>query len=242
METTQVNAALPLDAPRMVELKDRNQDFRLFFRPITAADWKKFFESVVVESETINGNSVQSVEWNAGLVELVMATLNKATGYKTRDGRELQEATEDWRNKIPIGHRLQAGNILQRVEQQKDEGPLVFDPEAETVTLKAMWGTEADGMREYSGLVHRFKPATIEQQKRVFRARSQSIVVGGSRTGKTIYANRRDVLLGIYDENIVGVDGYSVRGDNFTDLDQVRLQMDASHKVMAAEALFALPE
>jgi hypothetical protein len=231
---------LPLDAERLVAFKDGSQEYRLVFRRIREDDWKRFFTGCCLETEAEGSVMKRSVESDNASVELVENALLRAEGYRTRQGT-LMEAP-NWKARIPVGHKLLAGRLLQSVGVAASSGERYFDSDIEEVELEAAWGTPENGMQKFAGLVHLFGPVTPEQQRRYFRARSESRVeVKGSKNMRTVYAGRRDALITIYDELITGVEGYTVNGEVLSK-EQIKKEMDAAHKVVAAARLFEEPE
>ena len=49
------------------------------------------------------------------------------------------------------------------------------------------------------------------------------------------------MLVDFYDQLIASVEGYTLRGQPLASADQIRAEMDAAHKVIAVEQLFAAP-
>jgi hypothetical protein len=89
-------------------------------------------------------------------------------------------------------------------------------------------------------LVHRFSTPQFKHEQRYMREQSRSKVVGGSRTGKTIWTGVQRVLVEIYDELVLSVSGYTLNGDPLGPA-QITQHMDAYHKVVAAQQLFRMP-
>ena len=116
----------------------------------------------------------------------------------------------------------------------------VIRAEGEEVSLDAAWSVdeETGKMVAYAGLKHLFKTPTAAHQKRYNQAASRSVVVGGSRTGRTIYTGAQETLCDLYDELVLSVDGYAVKGEPLAGLDQIRSYMDLHHKFTAAQELF----
>jgi len=233
---------LELTGKRVVSFKDRGQAITFFFRRLTAADWQKFFAGCVFETERIGATQTRRIDHRTAGMELVESALLDAVGYKLRDGADLT-ALPSWQKRIPAGHKVAAAELLQKVSESQDDVERWFDPEAQEVYLDAAWGSETPGkMMKYSGLVHRFTPPTAEHERKYNRASSEARVVGGSRAGRTIYPGRQELLIAIYDQLIITVEGYSVNGKPLEDPKEIRSEMDAAHKVTAVQALFAVPE
>jgi len=237
-------ALLPLDAPRVVNFRDRGNPFTWHFRRLTDGDWRSFFAGGIVESERRGASQINRIDFASPGLLLVEAALVKVDGYRLRDGAGFM-ALANWKERLPLGHKQLALMLLQRVEVNRDDCELAFDPETEEVRLDAFWETapKADGSNTcYRGLLHRLRLPTAEQKRKYFRAASESRVVGGSRAGRTIYANRRGILLDLYDELVAEVEGYGVGGRAIAGVGAIREHMDGCHKAAAVAELFTQPE
>jgi hypothetical protein len=115
------------------------------------------------------------------------------------------------------------------------EGPV--DPMHIEVSIDATWGTTL-----FRGLVHKFLPPSLDHERRFNRAASEIIIVGGTKKPKNLLPARHPMLVELYDELIVGVDGYSLKGAAITEKKDVVEAMDGYHKYVAARELFASPE
>jgi hypothetical protein len=241
MEGTQ-SVLLPLDGERAVSFTDRGHALTFIFRRITQAEWLKVFAGVCVEKQKDGEGQLLTLDFDSALVSMVEANLVRVEGYKAKDGVEIT-AIPNWQQRIRPGHKLLAGQLLQSVGVSDSDREYSFDSEHDEVVLDAAWGSSTPGkMTEYRGLIHRFKPATEQQYKRYYRALSESRVVGGSRTGRTIYGNRRTILIELYDDLIAEVDGYSIGGQPLASREQIVQEMDGLHKVISIAELFAAPD
>ncbi|MGH9581048.1 MAG: hypothetical protein ACRD2R_08645, partial [Terriglobales bacterium] len=109
--------------------------------------------------------------------------------------------------------------------------------------LDATWSAGAKGrMVRHEGLIHCLQSPTVEHQRRYKKAMGQTRVVRGALHRKTLYAGCQEVLCGIYDELIMGVEGYALAGKALANVEEIRREMDGSHKLAAAQQLFAEPE
>jgi hypothetical protein len=237
-------AQIELASPRVIAIRDRNCDYLLTLKRIDRKMWLKYFNGIVSVSETQNGERVDSFDSSAARLALVEAALIDAKGYPVPGGGAIT-AIDGWQKKLPLAHRRAAGEQLVNVER----GTLADDDEFvlgfETVVLNAVWGAdETRGlMRKYSGLRHSFETPTGEHQARLSRAASRSVIVGGSRGGKTRWMGAQPALAELYDELIVSVEGYAVKGELLgADRDRIVEEMDTYHKVAAADALFSAAE
>jgi hypothetical protein len=237
-------ALLPLDEPRVIAIQDGKFTYTFHFARISQADWSQYFNKIIFKTRNDGTKQVTMIEMDVAGIELFESTLQRVEGYSgdfaTRQG---------WQAKIPPRHAQKVAELLRLAGPSQEQGD-ACDPENVEVQLDALWSQAKPGeMTLYKGLVHRFAPPSVEQKRRYYNAGSQSIVVGGSRNGTTIYGKRHQALLDIYDELIVDVDGYSVGGTPLGHgLDVPRAQavkqiivreMDAFHKFMAAQQLFA---
>lgn len=230
---------LPLDAERVVAFSDRGKFLYTFqLRRLTAEDWEHFFNGIVVSSQTLGDTQKNIIDMNTPGLDLVQRVLTGATGYAGEF-----TAKKDWQKRVPPGHIRLIAELLRdvRVSEKGGEGPI--DPDRYEVELVAKWNANAQGqMLQYDGLAHRFDAPTAEHQRKYNRAMAESRVVGGTRTGTTIYVPRQKVLVDFYDELVSSVSGYSVSQLEITSAEDAKRHMDAYHKVMAVQALFAEPE
>jgi hypothetical protein len=188
-----MDATLPLDQPRSISFVDRGIPFTYKFRRITSADWLRFFVGIVYHTEEDGkGGRVQTFDMRTALQKLVEDTLVLVLGFRTPGDVPLDQV-KDWKQRLPIGQKLNAGRLLKDVEVvtgKLEENPILG--ETMDVSLECTWSAGDNGkMTRYSGLVHRFQPPSIEQLRRYNRESSRSVVLGGSRTGKTSGRARR---------------------------------------------------
>lgn len=141
-----------------------------------------------------------------------------------------------------MGHRLRAIGLLSSVEVSAED-VVEIEPDCEVVRLDALWnddGAYMGAMTKFEGLVHRFTPPTAAHQQRFSREMSRSMIVGGSRDAKTVHAVRQKVLVRLYDELVLSVEGYGAQGAPLANREEIVLHMDLLHKVTAAGQLFSL--
>lgn len=237
----QVIKNLELQGDRVVSFTDRGKPFTYTLNRLKAEDWKKFWAELQITAQTEKQTRTRTSDNTSPAIDLVTRCVKDVEGYKLSSGEPFT-SLPNWKDRLPIGHRSHVGALLQDVRFD-DDAEFVFDPEYEVVRLRSVWGSVEPGkMVDHYGLVHRMLPVSAEQQRRVSRAMSQSIVVGGSRSDQTIYPSVHHLYLELYDELIVSVAGYSVGGTEISTADEARGQMDAAHKVGAVLALFRSPD
>jgi hypothetical protein len=234
------SVSLPLDQPRAIVIRHKEKKFVYRFRRIGDSDWLRYYAGIISQTETVNNDQVRCSDFRAALHQLVESTLQSVEGYTAPNGLSM-ETMSDWKLKLPIGHKTQVGLMLVDVSVEERDVSVLTD--LNEISLTATWAASPEQqMLKYSGLIHRFQHPTIEQMRRFYRESSRTRVVGGSRTGKTIWTGRQELLAHFYDELIASVDGYTVAGVPLTEASQIKAQMDTHHKVAAAQALFSAGE
>lgn len=229
------NELIWLDLQRHVTFKDgRGFSYTYRFQRITPAQWDRCFKAIEVSIENDeNGGKIQKADGDTPAMDLVRSSVQCVEGY----AGDMASHGADFRKFLPTGHvRTVADTLRDVATEPAGAGPI--NPFAFEVSLKATWGS-ADGMQLFSGLKHRFTPPSLEHERRLNRAMSETVVVGGSRTGKTIVPARHPVLAALYDELIESVEGYGVNGEPLSGRERIAEYMDGFHKFMAARALFA---
>jgi hypothetical protein len=223
---------LPLDGERAVTFRDKGQQFTYYFNRINAADYRnRLFDGMSVSSENAGGALLNKIDIWTPRLQLLDATIARVEGYRMREG-ELMDLP-NWKAKLPHGHREKAMDLLLDVTSS-DTAPAseYFDPDCQEVRVDAFWGIDIDAKgvrtnRRYLGLVHRFTPPSAEHSRKWNRAAGESRVVGGSRRSKTVRAGNHGMMIDLYDELVISVEGYSVGGTALADRDQVKREMDA---------------
>jgi hypothetical protein len=233
-------ALLDLAQPRTVVLSDRGKTYVLHCRRVTDADWREYLMGGTVTSESNGKERFDTVETDTPFLELAERVLTGAQGYTVTGGADLT-TLPNWQKKIPLAHRRMVGYTLADVGPSV-AGDLTIDPEVEVISLDATWSVadDSESMTKYSGLQHFLKTPSEAQYRRYANESSRRRVIGGSRSGKTVYSNASMILLAaMYDELVVRVDGYSVNGSKFEAVETIRGEMDMFHKIRAAQELFA---
>jgi hypothetical protein len=230
-----------LAANREIALKDdRGKVYRFTLARITPTQWMKYFKAIVSTSEIKDREIVRSFDSSKARMDLVESALVSATGYRLPGDETDITQVMDWQRKIPASHRMTVGNVLLRAQVIDSDDVDTMEIGCESVRLQSVWGVSESGdMQQHRDLVHRFRTPTAEQAHRYMRDISRSKIIGGSRSGKTIDLNAQPTLAALYDELIDSVEGYEVNGQPLTGADMIAREMDAYHKVVAAEQLFA---
>jgi hypothetical protein len=226
---------------REIALKDsRGKVYRFLLARITSVQWMDYFYSIVSTSEIKGREITRSFDSSMARMKLVESALISASGYRPPSGVTELTQVVDWQRKLPASHRMTIGNVLLHCVPIDSQDEDAMEIGVESVRLQATWGAnEAGDMMQHSDLVHHFRTPTAEQAHRYMRDVSRSKVVGGSRSGKTIDLNAQPTLVALYDELIDSVEGYEVNGQPLIGADMIAREMDAYHKVVAAEQLFA---
>ena len=230
---------MPIDLaqPRVLAFQVGKRHYSMTVKPIEQKAWLKYFAGVYNAQELVDGEMQSTFDSTGARLALLESHLVDATGY-TPEGTSIT-ATEGWQGKLPMSHRRAAADLLvscEVVPPSDDELPALG---TETVSLAATWTAQNGRMQRVTGLQHVFRSPTAEHQKAYSRASSRSVVVGGSRTGKTVWLGAQDVLMDIYDDLIQDVHGYKIRDEPQVDREKYCDAMDGYHKVVAAGALFA---
>jgi len=235
---------LELAGERHIAIKDRGKLYRFTLSPITRELWMKYFDGIVSTSENRGDEQINVLDAGSPLLALVNEALIGAGGYKLPEGTGQINEIADWKAKLPFAHRLAVGQVLTRVAQsarfEDDEEAMM--PGIDSVRLEALWNCDLNGvMALYRPLVHNFQTPQFEHERRYMRDQARSKVVGGSRTGKTVWMGVQRTLAEIYDELIESVEGYTFDGSRLGHPNITRC-MDTYHKVVAARQLFSAPQ
>ncbi len=233
---------LDLSAERSIAIRDRGVIYQFKLQPITAERWLKYFDGIVSTSETRGREQKNVLDTSSAMLQMVGDALISASGYKGAGGADPMQV-EGWRTLIPMPHRLAVGGVLASasVREAPEDDAEGITLGAEAVVLEALWNADENGaMCQHSPLVHNFKSPTFEHERRYMRDSSRSLVVGGSRTGKTVWTGVQRTLIALYDELIQSVEGYSWGTDPLGAApSKIAQYMDAYHKVVAARRLFS---
>jgi hypothetical protein len=237
-KSNQGNALLPLDvAERVVSwrVKDSEKIRSHFFPRLRAADWALYFKEIRIETE----GEERLIDFNSAALKLYRRLALRAEGYAVAGGGKLTEIP-NWRDRVPIADVLKAVELLTKVEKHEGDDVAEIEPEAEIVALDALWnGSEPGSCSWFRGLVHRFTPPTGEHRVVYSRETGRSIQVRGAKVPRTIYVAKEGVLVKLYDELVISVEGYSVGGKPLEGRDAIRAEMDAFHKIAAVGQIFS---
>ena len=245
-ESKSEDILLELTEARVIVMRDRERTFTLTCRRIEKADWLAYFAAIQVISEREGEGQSNVYDGETALKLLAETVLVDAKGYKVEGGKNLTDMP-NWQTRIPLAHRLQLGRVLQEVTPSHHQDPFLIHAEGEQVLIDAAWSAhsfqdeeynERSAVRKFIGLKHVVKTPTEDQHKRYNRQASRSLILGGSRKGKTIYAGAQALLCDLYDELILTVDGYSLNGVQLSSRSDIIGNMDLHHKFTAAQTLF----
>jgi hypothetical protein len=232
------SAVLELDGERSVTFRDRGHAYTYTFSRIGSVDWLHYFEGVAITSRREGKNGVvETLDLESAGVDLVESKVVKAEGYA---GDFMSDPK--WKQCLPFGHVRAAAQLLRdgNISPVDDSQPL--NPLKVEVAIDAKWNVSKPGeMRQFGGLLHRFNPPTAEHKRKYNRAISQTRVIGDARSGITVFQGRQRLLVEFYDQLIASVEGYALRGQPLASPEQIRAEMDAVHKIIAAQQLFASP-
>jgi len=228
---------LPLDATRTVSFAARGATYTYYFPRITSKDWDHCFKAIEISFEDDGkGGRLSSTTSASAFMALAREKVQRVEGY----AGELM-GREDWRRWLPSGHVLLVANVL----QEAAAGPApegAIDPLRIEISLNGLWGSPEAKMLRYSGLKHRFAPPSMEHERQLNRAMSESVTVMGSLTRKEFMPAKHPVLMRLYDELIESVEGYSAEGRPLEGRERIIEYMDGYHKYLAAKGLFEAPE
>lgn len=148
------------------------------------------------------------------------------------------ELPEGWHERVPMQHKNFAVSLLCQVGEWRPEEELdklgaaslggdYWDLDGETVTVCL---EAARNGERYHQLYHIFRRPTAEQQLRYRRARNQTVMVTGRKSGEIVERRLPELpaLLKLYGELIDRVEGYSPAAPE---------KMDAMHKQAAVLSL-----
>jgi hypothetical protein len=157
--------------------------------------------------------------------------------------REVEgQSSNDWKEHIPLLHKEAAISSLTLVapslaadstnnDSTNNFFPLLADERV--VLLEAVRAGRA-----YPRLVHRFRPPSVEHERAYRRLLSETLLVRGSRAPRTLLPARLPGLIRLYDQLILGAEGYSLHNQPLASSLDALQHMDAWHKRVAVQSLF----
>lgn len=158
---------------------------------------------------------------------------------KGEEGVSTPEGSSAWRALIPLAHKEAAVSALTLVAPAAGASPdsageyFPLQVEERAVQLEAVVCGRA-----YPRLLHRFRPPSVEAERAYRRLLSETLLVRGSRNPRTLLPARLPALVRLYDQLILGVEGYAVCGQPLVEPAEIARRMDAWHKRLAVQALF----
>lgn len=224
-------ALLALDIPRVVSLKVGQFVFRYHTRRISCEDWAAFYRAIIHQTIQVGGSKSEVFETESAVLEMVNSVVVKVDGYAGL------HSIKDWRNALPVKHRMAVGIALRSVGAEATSLDSAILCDRNEVKLTATWPTESE-TKLFDGLIHRFRHPSIEELKKFNFETARVITRGDAENGISIYPSRQAIAMKLYDELIDSVEGYSVGGVALTDVAQIKHWMDGAHKAAAALQLF----
>jgi hypothetical protein len=225
---TESDSMLDLVTGRIIAMQFGARTYTWTFRRILRADWEKFFRSFDTETTTILGEQTETFEIESGMMDLARSCVTSVAGYAMPE-------TGDFRAMLPLGHLRAFGVALRDVSASAadDDAPIALSELAE-ISLDCTWSEN----RLWRGLLHRFRPPTLQQQRKFNRACGTYRILGNERGNRTLYPARQALMMNYYDELIESVEGYSEGGAEIgSRRDVIIREMDCAHKVAAVQAL-----
>lgn len=212
---------LDLEVPeRSAIVRFAGKEATHYFRPLTLADWLAYFTRLSTEfitsgeemtSESDQGEASEAL-WNSAVL--------RVEGY----------TGADWRERMPVSHKVAAVTALQQVLAIDAGNPFDLEPDSRTVHLEAAWNGAI-----FDELLHRFRLPNAQDQKDYRRLNVSFIRSRGRRDQNTTRIKacvRIGELCRLWDALSIGIEGY--QGGKFS--------MDPLHKMAAVAALFEPPE
>lgn len=235
-------APLELIVPLKVTHAGRSFRLRHRLRPPTPADWFAYEAALEMAVEELPPGPDEEPCYR-----LHVRTSDAARLFWDRlalavEGYEPPAGENDWRTLIPLAHIEAAVSSLTLVapstipdstsnDSTNNFFPLLADERV--VVLEA-----ARAGRAYPRLVHRFRPPSVEAERSYRRLLSETLLVRGSRAPRTLLPARLPGLVRLYDQLILGAEGYAISGQPPVSSLQLVQRMDAWHKRIAVQALF----
>jgi len=211
---------LDLAAPeRSAVVRFREKKAIHVFRRLTMEDWLSFYSGMQHEELQTGALSKTSTRLHETIAALWEAVVLRVEGYK---------AGADWKERMPLAHKLAAVLVLRQVNAANSGNPFDLESDQRLITLEATWNSVFHGE-----LVHVFKDPSQEDQLEWNRSISSFYRVRGSRgrESRIRFPVNFGKLCRLYDQLILEVRGYAFTGT-------IQTAMDALHKEVAIGALF----
>jgi hypothetical protein len=230
---------LPLDAAERVAcMQGHGHIYRHIFRRITVTDWKSFFTNARWELADAGCGSFQMIGTETASLALYSDAILRVEGYEMEGGFKREEQLDLLRC-VSRAHRLKAVWLLMRTTGAAMEKAAPSGAKAVSVRIDAPWNEGEHGtMKQYIGLVHRFRSPTPEHRKRFVNLGNAGFAMTtGTRRGAVLPSSNAD-LVSLYDELIERVEGYSISGRELDGRDEIVREMDICHKAASVTKIF----
>lgn len=233
---------LDLSGHRRIAFRDRGHLYAFTLDRIEQKHWISYFDGIESTSERRGKETVSTFDAITPMTNLVSELAIGAEGYILPEGKTSITEVDNWKELVSPRHWAACGEIIADVSpaySSDDQGPIALGNDV--VTLEAVWNADSSGtMLKFAGLTHYFRIPGFEHVRRYRRDQSRSSIVGGSRTGKTVWRGAQKTLIELYDELVERVEGYAYQGVAVNT--GAAQWMDAYHKVTAAQYLFRQEE
>lgn len=198
-------------------------------KPPTLADWLAYDQAYQLAHETDERGWEVWANRSAEAAEILWDRLALTVQGYWADG-----LPDDWKEKIPVDHKIPAVNaFLEVIGGAGTDGAAEWREGERAVYLSAKRGKTL-----CEPLIHRFRRPSASDKIRWERIHSGAFLVEhGSFRRSTLPARLADQVR-IYDELILGAEGYAARGEPLTGPEACRRLMDAWHKRVATLQLF----
>jgi hypothetical protein len=238
-ETSIASASIDLAQPRVIVLQGpRELRYELTCRRALKDDWLAYYAALTVTSQREGRDMVNVFDVDTPRRILAERLITSVKGYHVDGGQPL-DSLPGWQKRLPLAHRLKAGQILSSVNVEDRFDEMIY-PGGDPVSIDAIWTAGEDGaMQRIDTLTHVVKLPSDAQQRSYTRAASRTVILGGDRAGTTVYPGCQELLASLYDELIVSVTGYTVNGQQLGDPATIAKEMDMHHKVVVAQQIFA---
>lgn len=236
-----------LVVPLKVTHAGRAYRLRHVFRPPAPADWFAYEAALEMAVEELPPASDSDEPCYRLQVRSTDAALLLWDRLVLRvEGYDLPgEGSEgDWRALIPLAHKEAALGTLTLVAPAQAPPLSSISDEAANNAFPLLAGERLVVLeavvagRAYPRLLHYFRPPSVEAERTYRRLLSETLLVRGSRSPRTLLPARLPALVRLYDDLILRVEGYAVGGQLLASPAEIARRMDAWHKRLAVQTLF----